>query len=263
MLRVLFTIIWLVLSAWLLVWVGEGLFGVDQRQSILPFHGGDRLTAPIIIGTLWGIFLTIGGMAAAKGRRSKPRGATAIGVGQIVELVRSGMLVNDMPLYDIYFRVTGADGEEFISHTRRTFRPVEESALHVGLPLPVHYSATDPDVVTLAEMTDPAVRDAVLDWRIRRGLIDRRQVRARTSGIQAPASILSVRPTGNRREGQSELALRVLMTPEGQNRWEADTTVFVYPEAISRLQVGSPVWAFYTRDDPQTVAVTIEQEVSR
>ena len=89
------------------------------------------------------------------------------------------------------------------------------------------------------------------------------QVRARTTGTQVPASVLEVRPTGRRREGQSELALRVLMAPEGAATWEADTTVFVYPQAISHLQVGAPIWAFYRREDPQTVAITIEKEVGR
>ncbi len=78
-----------------------------------------------------------------------------------------------------------------------------------------------------------------------------------------PASVLEVRPTGRRREGQSELALRVLKAPEGAATWEADTTVFVYPQAIPHLQVGAPVWAFYRREDPQTVAVTIEKETAR
>ncbi|MGM7665558.1 hypothetical protein [Microbacterium sp. A93] len=263
MIRALFTIIWFLLSAWLLIWVGESLFGIDQQQSILPFHSSDPLTAPIIIGISWGLILTIAGAASAFGRRSTLRGDTEIGVGVIVDLVRGSMRVNDLPQFDIYVRVTAADGAEFISHMRRTLEPAEEAMLQVGMPLPVHYSVTDPDVVTLADMTDLVVRDAMLDWRIRRGLIDPRQVRARTSGIQVSASVLSVRPTGTRREGQSELALRVLVTPDGQSSWETDTTVFVYPDAISRLQVGSPVWAMYRREDPHTIAITIEQEVGR
>lgn len=137
------------------------------------------------------------------------------------------------------------------------------SALQVGLPVPVRYSLIDQDTVVLADLTDPAVRDAMLQWRIERGLIDPSQVRARTSGTAVTASVLEVRPTGRRREGQSELALRVLMAPEGVTTWEADTTVFVYPQAIPHLQVGAPVWAYYRREDPHTVAVTIEKEAGR
>lgn len=48
-----------------------------------------------------------------------------------------------------------------------------------------------------------------------------------------------------------------------EETWEADTTVFVYPQAIPHLQVGAPIWAFYRREDPQTVAVTIEKEAGR
>ena len=78
MFRIIVLIVWVLLSAWLLIWVGEGLFGVDQSTSILPFYSGDGLTAPIMIGVAWGIILTLGGLAPGTGRRSKPRGETAI-----------------------------------------------------------------------------------------------------------------------------------------------------------------------------------------
>ena len=263
MFRIIVLIVWVLLSAWLLIWVGEGLFGVDQSTSILPFYSGDGLTAPIMIGVAWGIILTLGGLAPGSGRRSKPRGETAIGVGRIVETSRTGLTINDVPQYDIYLRIAPADGGEFISRIRMLVPHSDLLAMQPGSPLPVRYSATDHDTVELADINDPQVREAMLDWRVARGLIDPRQVRARRHGLQTPASVLSVRPTGTRREGQSELAVRLLITPEGQSGWEADTTVFVYPEAISRLQVGSPVWARYLREDPHTVALTIEQEAGR
>lgn len=263
MLRIAILIIWLLLSAWLLVWTGEGLFGVDQRHSILPFGGEDTLGAPIMIGVAWGLILTFGGTMGGLGRRKKVRGETQIGVGCIVEVSRTGLTVNDVPQYDIFVRVTPSTGEDFIGQLRMLVDAGDFASLQPGLPIPVRYSLTDQDTVELADMTDDAVHAALLQWRIDRGLIDPRLVRARTTGIQVPASVLEVRPTGRRREGQSELALRVLMAPEGAATWEAETTVFAYPEAISRFQVGSPIWAFYRREDPQTVAVTIEKEDGR
>lgn len=263
MLRIALLVIWLLLSAWLLVWTGEGLFGVDQRHSALPFAGGDLLAAPIMIGVAWGLILTFGGSMGSLGRRKKVRGETQIGVGRIVEISRTGLTVNDVPQYDLFIRVTPAAGDEFIGQLRMLVDAAGFASLQPGLPLPVRYSLADQDTVELADMTDPVVRDAVLQWRIERGLIDPRQVRARTTGTQVPASVLEVRPTGRRREGQSELSLKVLMAPEGASTWEADTTVFAYPEAISRFQVGSPIWAFYRREDPQTIAVTIEKEDAR
>lgn len=263
MLRIAILIIWLLLSAWLLVWTGEGLFGVDQRHSILPFGGEDTLGAPIMIGVAWGLILTFGGTMGGLGRRKKVRGETQIGVGRIVEVSRTGLTVNDVPQYDIFVRVTPSAGDEFIGQLRMLVDAGDFASLQPGLPIPVKYSLTDQDTVELADMTDDAVRGALLQWRIDRGLIDPKLVRARTTGIQVPASVLEVRPTGRRREGQSELALKVLMAPEGAATWEAETTVFAYPEAISRFQVGSPIWAFYRREDPQTVAVTIEKEEGR
>lgn len=263
MLRLVFTVIWLVLSVWLLIWVGEGLFGVNQRESILPFSGEDTLGAPIFIGVAWGLLLTFGGTMSGLGRRRKVRGDVQVGVGRIVEVSRTGLTVNDVPQYDLFIRVTPRAEQDFIAQLRMLVEPSDVGSLQVGAPLPVRYSLTDQDTVEIADPRDPEVAEALLGWRIERGLIDPRQVRARTTGVQVPASVLELRPTGQRREGQSELALRVLMAPEGAATWEADTTVFVYPEALSRLQVGSPIWAFYRREDPQTIAITIEKESAR
>jgi hypothetical protein len=263
MVRIALMVVWLLLSAWLVIWTGEGLFGVDQRESILPFAGEDTLGAPIIIGVAWGLMLTFGGTMSGLGRRRKLRGESHIGVGRIVEVSRTGLTVNDVPQYDLFIRVTPGSGDDFIAQLRTLVQPTDLSSLQVGNPLPVRYSLADQDAVELADISDPSVREAVLQWRIDRGLIDPSQVRARTTGTQVPASVIAVRPTGRRLEGQSELALTVLLAPEGQSTWEAETTVFAYPEAISRFQVGAPIWAFYRREDPQTVAVTIEKEPGR
>lgn len=263
MIRIVLLVIWLLLSAWLLIWTGEGLFGVDQRESILPFSGEDTLGAPILIGVAWGLILTFGGTMSGLGRRKKVRGDAQIGVGRIVEVSRTGLTVNDVPQYDLFVRVTPRAGDEFVGQLRMLVDPSDLASLQVGQPVPVRYSLSDQDTVELADITDPVVRDAMLQWRIDRGLIDPRLVRARTTGTQVPASVLEVRPTGRRLDGQSELALKVLMAPEGAATWEADTTVFAFPEAISRFQVGAPIWAFYRREDPQTVAVTVEKEAGR
>ncbi|KJL46100.1 hypothetical protein RS84_02723 [Microbacterium hydrocarbonoxydans] len=263
MLRIVFLIVWLLLSAWLLVWTGEGLFGVDQRHSILPFAGEDTLGAPIMIGVAWGLILTFSGTMSGLGRRKKVRGEAHIGVGRIVEISRTGLTVNDVPQYDIFIRVTPRDGDEFVAQMRTLVDASDFADLQVGQPLPVRYSLTDQDTIELADVTDPLVHAALLQWRIDRGLIDPRLVKARTTGTQVPASVLEMRPTGRRLEGQSELALKVLMAPEGAATWEAETTVFAYPQALSHFQVGAPLWAFYRREDPQTVAVTIEKEEGR
>lgn len=263
MIRILGTVIWLLLSAWLVIWAGEGLFGVNQRVSSIPFGGEETLAAPIIIGVAWGLILTFGGTINGFGRTAKLRGETEIGVGRVVEVSRTGLTVNDVPQYDLFVRVTPRADEDFIGQIRMLVDPTEVGTLQVGLPLPVRYSLTDQDTVQVADPRDPAVIDAMLAWRIDRGLIDPSQVRARTTGTPVTASVLEVRPTGLRREGQSELALRVLMAPEGAATWEAETSVFVFPDVISRFQVGAPVWAFYHREDPQTVAVTLEKGPAR
>ncbi|MBT2476103.1 hypothetical protein J7E68_16360, partial [Microbacterium sp. ISL-103] len=74
MIRLLLLVVWLLLSAWLVIWTGEGLFGIDQRRSILPFSGEDTLGAPILIGVAWGLILTFGGAISGLGRRRRVRG---------------------------------------------------------------------------------------------------------------------------------------------------------------------------------------------
>lgn len=261
MLRAFLLTVWLLLTAWLVIWVGEGLFGVDQRVSILPF--GDSRTAPVLIGVAWGILLTIGGAAAGPRRRRIPEAAAEVAVGRIVQASPTGTSINDVPQYDLFLRVTPRDGDDFVAQLRMLVPAADAGAVRVGTAVPVRYRQGDHDAVELADLADPVVRDAMLQWRIDRGLIDPSQVRARTTGTAAPASVLAVRPTGRRREGQVELELRVLVAPDGASPWEADTTVFVLPDAVPHLQVGAPVQAYHRPEDPQTVAVTLEQEASR
>lgn len=162
MLRIVFLVVWLLLSAWLVIWVGEGLFGVDQRHSILPFAGEDTLGGPIIIGVAWGLLLTFGGMLSGLARRRTPRGEAQIGVGTIVEVTRTGMTVNDVPQYDLFIRVNPGAADDFIGQLRTLVQPTDLATLQVGLPVPVRYSVTDQDTVELADLSDPAVRDAML-----------------------------------------------------------------------------------------------------
>lgn len=75
------------------------------------------------------------------------------------------------------------------------------------------------------------------------GLLTPEQYRVRTTGERAPHHVVEVRPTGQGKAGHVQLSLRVLVTPEVGAAWEADTSVFVYLQAVSYLQVGSPIVA--------------------
>ncbi|QIK71938.1 hypothetical protein G7070_06230 [Propioniciclava coleopterorum] len=261
--------LFLLCSAVLVIWAVEGLTRVDQSTSILPFMSGDTTGAPVIfVGVFWGILLTMGAGSFVGGSgaglhiagRRRTSDMTEVGVGVIDKVSRTGLEVNDVPQYDIKLTVTPADGPAFPARIRTLVDTVDAVALVVGNPLPLHYSPRTQDVV-LADPSEPEVGQALLRWRIGRGLLDPRLVGARTRGVTVPASVLSLRPTGVRREGHVELSLTLLLTPEdGRSPWEASTTTFVYPQALDRLQVGSPVYAMYEPHDPATVAVTIQKE---
>ncbi|UWF76687.1 MULTISPECIES: hypothetical protein [Microbacterium] len=259
MLRIAILAVRVLLSAWLVLWVAEGLLGVDQRNSLLPFRGDDPTIPAVLIGVAWGVLGTFG--SAFSGiRRRPPQPGDEVAIGRIVEVQRTGLRVNEIPQYDVFVRVSPPHAGEFVARLRTLVRPEDQAILRIGRSIPVSYAPGRHDDVSLADTGDPAVRKALLDWRIAKGLIDPRLVPARTTGVTAPADVVAVRPTGRRREGQSELALTVLVSPEGQTAWQAETTVFVYPEAVGQLQVGSPVWAMYRPEDPRRVAVTLHKE---
>ena len=56
------------------------------------------------------------------------------------------------------------------------------------------------------------------------------------------------------------MTLRVLVAPPNTPSWEADTGLYVFPEALKALQVGSPVMAWYMPTDPLTVALTNDED---
>ncbi|WP_221855512.1 hypothetical protein [Microbacterium marinilacus] len=271
--RVLVRLAFAAASAILLIWVVEGLTGTDGRESILPFLRDDSGRGVIIfVGVAWGLLLLTGAgrlvPAGAEAAGGVPAGArprrgrdTAIAVATISSLSRTGLTVNDVPQYDIHLDVTPAEGEPFPARLRQLIPVEEAAALTTGSPLPVEYETADHGRIAVADPTEQRVRERLLRWRIDRGLIPADLVAARTSGVTSPASVLALRPTGRRREGQVEIELRLLVTPEdGGAPWEADTQAFVHPEALSRVQVGSPVFAMYQPHDPQTVAMTVLRE---
>lgn len=269
--RVVANVAVILLAACLLMWVVEGLFGVDQSRSLVPMLGaGDDRFGVIVIGVALGL-LTLFGAGDFVGRPThNPFGSpivpsaragrlTHIGVGTIVEMRRTGTEINDVPQYELFFRVSPPSGPPFISAVRTLLDASEVVAVQPGSAFPIRFDPEDTDRVALADLAEPDVVAAMLQWRIDRGLLDPSLIAARRNGIVSPASVLAIRPTGRRIEGQVELSVRLLVTPrDGSSSWEADTVAFVMPEALSRVQVGSPVYAQYEPHDPMTVALRIE-----
>lgn len=223
--------------------------------------------APILGGTLWGFLLLFGaGDFVSNGglwgnTHPSPR-MTAIGIGTVIHVSRTGVSINDVPQYAIFLRVTPLEGAEFTSSMRMLLDAADVAALTPDTPVPVRYDPADHEHVSLADMTDPGVRQKLLDWRISQGLIAPHLVGARTRGVCTPASVLALRPTGSRKAGQVEICLNLLVTPDAEEPWEAETTAYIHPEALSRVQVGSPVFAMYEPHDRSTVAMILDKEIA-
>lgn len=145
---------------------------------------------------------------------------------------------------------------------RIPIKKLDAEAITLRTPIPVLYNPADHEQVALADMTDSQVRDQLLDWQIKQGLIPSRLVAARTRGVCSPASILALRPTENRKAEHVEVSLTLLVTPESEEPWEAETASYISAEALSRIQVGSPALAMYEPHDPATVAMILEKETA-
>jgi hypothetical protein len=172
MLRLALLVIWLLLSAWLLIWTGEGLFGRDQRSSVLPFTGETTHTAPVLIAVAWGILLAVGGVMLGPRPRRLRAGGGRVAVGRIVEIIPTGAPVNDVRSHDVFLRVEPKDGDDFIAQARAQAVATPLSELRIGHPLVVRYHPGDEDAVVLADPHDPAAEAALNEWRAARRPLD-------------------------------------------------------------------------------------------
>lgn len=256
-----------VLSLVLLAWVGRALFGVDQRGPLLPFLAPlsfdavmDALAVPLLAGVAWGALLTFGGSSWDSTSKTV-KGPVAMAT--VIESSTTGLSVNDVPQYQLYFEVKPTDGQRYVSQCRLLASGRDAWMIKPGVAVPVHYDLNDPDFVTPAEHAEPEVRRAVLQWRIERGLVEPRLVRPLLDGRSEHASVIDLRPTGRHQDGQSELEVRLLVSPDGQDPFETTSRVFVYPDSVSELQVGSPVRAYWMPGDRENVAIAVGRGIGR
>lgn len=256
-----------VLSLLLLAWVGRVLFGVDQRGLFLPFlsvlsidASVDGLVLPLLIGLGWACLLAFGGTSWDSTSKTV---TGPVAMATVIESDTTGLSVNDVPQYQVYLEVKPTDGGRYVSQCRLLASSRDAWMVEPGVAVPVHYDLNDPDFVTPAEHGEPEVRRAVLRWRIERGLVEPRLIRALVDGRSEHASVIELRPTGRHQDGQSELQVRLLVSPDGQDPFETTSRVFVYPEAVSELQVGSPVRAYWMPGDRENVAVAVGRGIGR
>lgn len=276
--RWILRLLFLALSAVLLVRVYDVLFSTDVSTSPLawlfePAEG----SALIFAGVAWGFLLFTPGADflavaprsmissfrdLAKGGATAPDASmTAFAVGVVSQVRRTGLEINDIPQYDIFVTVTPSDEPPFVAKLRQLLDAQDVVAVNPGAALPLLYDPRDHRRLAVADVSDPSVRDALMRWRVDRGLIRPELVSARMRGISVPASVLALRPTGKRVDSQVELEVQLLLTPDGSERTrEATTWVCVYPQALSHVQVGSPVVAMYEPSRPDVVAMTIEDD---
>jgi hypothetical protein len=255
------------LSLVLLAWIGRALFGTDQRGPLLPFLAPfsfdavvDAMAVPLLAGVDWAGLLTFGGSTWDSTSKTI-KGPVAMAT--VIESSTTGLSVNDVPQYQLYLEVRPTDGHRYVSQCRLLASSRDAWMVEPGVAVPVHYDLNQPDYVTPAEPAEPEVRRAVLQWRIERGLIEPRLIRAYLDGRSEHASVIDLRPTGRHQDGQSELEIRLLVSPDGQDPFETTSRVFVYPESVAEVQVGSPVRAYWLPGDRENVAIGVGRGIGR
>lgn len=144
-------IAWLALGAIVGIWVYEGMAGVDQRESLLPFLDADRETSIIMLGVFWGLVgMLLAGVSAA--RRNGPAASpsrTHVATGQVIELQGTGTTIDDVPQYDVYVEVRPPGGERFVGRLRGLFDAFTVAGVQPGSALTVRYDPENPDRVEL------------------------------------------------------------------------------------------------------------------
>jgi len=258
-------IIWLLLSAFLLIRVVEKLTGTDQTASILPIPNitGSVDVSFLLAGVAWGILLTIGSFSASivTRRRGAGSGSRELALASVIEVRRTGTTINDVPQYEIFLDVQPVTGDPFVSSITELLTAPEVVGVQPGGLLAVEFPPGAPDRISLADPESPEVEQMMLRWRIAHGLIAEELIGARTKGVSQPASVLALRPTGVQKEGQVEIVTRLLVMPaDGSPQFEADSAVFVHPAALANVQVGSPVFAMYEPAHPERVHMTIQRQ---
>lgn len=252
----------LLLSVWLAIWAWEGLMSVDQTTSILPLNIPEfSPMAPVLVGTAWGCLLCFNPATFDEKPRVRKSRATALAVARVVECNRTGLTVNDVPQYEIYMRVMPAGAPEFIALLRVLVDARQQYLLNEGMTEVVRFDPSHHDELLLAN-DHPQARRAMVSWRVDRGLLSADHARVIWEGVSAPASVLAIRPSGKRREGEQQVTLSLVVAPKGHQSWEAETTGYVRPESLPRIQVGSPVTAWCMPTNPNVVVVSMEEDFS-
>ncbi|MGY5764865.1 hypothetical protein ACXET9_06675 [Brachybacterium sp. DNPG3] len=260
-------LLFLAASAVLLLWAYEGLTRTDQSTSMLPFLEslGGGYGVVVTVGVLWGFLLFTPGAdfmrrPSSASRPGAHRRLTEVAVARVVEMSPTGLTVNEVAQYHLYLEVLPAQDEPFLAHLRILLDAQRLQEIRPGASIPVRYDPAATDNVNLADLQDPQVQEKLVAWRIEQGLIEPELVAARTRGVLAPANVVALRPTGARRHGQVQLDVDLLVAPEdGTTPWNATTRAYVHPQALSRVQTGSPVFAMYEPRAPRLVALLLEK----
>ncbi|MBZ2196519.1 hypothetical protein [Occultella gossypii] len=180
---------------------------------------------------------------------------SGIAVGRVVSLNRTALSVNDVPQQRLVLDVETPDGGRFRSQATQLIPEHELGAFEPGALLPVRYRPGRTRSVSLIADSSDAAQAALNDYLVGKGLITPQDLDVARRGVRTSAVVTAATPTGQVRDGHTQLQLDVLVARPDGSQYPVTQRLFVPASQLSRVHVGSRVATFVLPEDEQRVSV--------
>lgn len=201
-----------------------------------------------------GILALLSALEWRKAYGAKGLGPSApIGIGTLLRVERTGMSINDVYVYRLVLDVQTHDGQRFQGALRETFFDHEMAEFKPGSLIPVVYDPSKPHRLELPgeDRQEEAAR-VLMHLRVQMGLNDPRAPEIAANGVETLGVVMARVPTGQVRQGHTELEVTVRFTRLDGRTVERQKKVWLMPIYLSQLEPGLEVVVQYLpHDDTQ------------
>ncbi|MBC2640546.1 MULTISPECIES: hypothetical protein [unclassified Rhodococcus (in: high G+C Gram-positive bacteria)] len=239
---------------------GRTNYGIDALSWV-----GPQMIWPIVAVSLVMVCFALTGdsvLAALTQRNSAAFRHGAVGIGTVRSVRQTGMTLNDQPEVRIDVGVEGADGKMFESHARMIVPLTELALLQPGVVLPVRYLPNRTDKVEIDRSGDmSSAQEALNRSMIRQGITTPGKLDIAARGIAAQAVVQSLSVPGEIRNGNSKVALGLVVTRPDGTTFTTRVEKFLPPRSVAHVQVGRVVTVHYLPGNEQEVVIALPANV--
>ncbi len=201
-------------------------------------------------------------LTAFTGRNSAAFRDGLVGIGTVTGVRPTGMTLNDQPQVRIDLSVEASDGEVFASHAKMIVPLTELALLQPGVVLPVRYLPGLTDKVEIDRSGDPSHAQAAYNQSmIRQGITTEAKLAVAEHGIPAQAVVQSLSVPGEIRNGNSKIALSLVVTRPDGTTFATRVEKFVPPRGVQHIQVGRVVEVRYLPEREDDVVLVVPVNV--